>query len=95
MVKDVLQDIFLMYTENSEQHISSAMAHRLWYRCGLRLSSLNDILAEKDQNTGKVEFLDFLSVVCQVVAADDAENDPSRSVVVSNESFCEVRLLKL
>lgn len=95
-VKAILQDIFLMYTENSgaaDLRITPAMAHRLWYRCGIRLSSLNDILAEKDQNTEKVGFHDFLNVVCQVVSADVAENDPSRIVLGSNESFCEVCLL--
>lgn len=93
-IQDVLQKIFLMYTENSEPHISSAIAHRFWYRCGLRLSSLNDILAEKAPKAKNVEFCDFLKVVIQVVNADVAENVSSPTFVDSNESFCEVRLPK-
>lgn len=56
------------------------------------MSSLSDILAKKDPNIGKVGFQDFLDVVCQVIAADIAENDPSRSSAGSNESSCEVRI---
>ncbi len=94
-IKDVLHDIFLMYTEHSELQVSFAMAHRLWYRCGLRLSTLNDILDDADKNTGKIEFCRFLNVVGQVVAADASENDLSRSITSSNESLCEVSQLKL
>ncbi len=94
-VKDILYDIFLMYTEHSEVQISFVMAHRLWYRCGLRLSTLNDVLDDVDKNAGKIEFHHFLSVVNQVVAADASENDLTRSITSSNESLCEVSALKL
>lgn len=94
-VVNILQEIFLMYSESPENlTISSSMAYRLWYRCGLRISSLTDIIIQKESVITEVHFEDFLGVVCQVISADVAESNVSEINTCLRESFCEVRFNK-
>lgn len=105
----VLLHIFCMYCESSgdqmdvddddnekEVSLSRTMASRLWYRCGMKLSNLESILAVK-QNQDAVCFQDFLSVVEKVIAEDEAlvrkrSNETAKSVSTFEVRYSTVEL---
>jgi hypothetical protein len=92
-LEDVLKTIFAMYIAGDDDDgvhgISYAMACRLWYRCGMKLSSLDSLLEKEKRSQGEVEFTDFLKVVCRVIEADT----PKSNDALGDEARlnCEVR----
>ena len=81
---EVLKAIFDRYCttddgsddDNNSDRASYTMAGRLWYRCGMKLSSLDSLLEKKNQKLGEVEFKDFLQVVSEVIGADTDSISP-------------------
>jgi hypothetical protein len=83
-LQKVLYHIFAMYsgqgfpetTSNdvNMEHlkISVIMAARLWYRCGMKLSSLENILRSKEKRY--VVFRDFYALIKKVIDEDEREN---------------------
>jgi uncharacterized protein YqhQ len=72
----VLKSIFSLYTENlyckergDPLKINVTRAARLWYRCGIKLPTLDSIMDGKDELT--VTFDEFLSIVKAVAAEDE------------------------
>ena len=87
-LEEALRSIFSWYVqdENSPrvsdvESLGPLSAARLWYRCGLRLSLLYDILeldrtkeADSD-NMYRITFLDFFKAICSVIATDNCINN--------------------
>ncbi|KAG7373198.1 HECT-domain ubiquitin-transferase [Nitzschia inconspicua] len=88
-----LRAIFTQYLSKEGSCLNNLEASRLWYRCGLRLSSLREIIDNKSEGSdGKkwIEFNDFLGLVERVISDDakqfheipsDDENFATRFVV--------------
>ena len=100
-LRKVLEEIFLMYSDcddtmeedgKSAVTLTSALASRLWYRCGMKLASLENILEAKDddEHTGNVTLEDFLGVIEKVVEEDAAKMAKEPSSDSSTVSACEV-----
>lgn len=51
-------------------------AARLWYRCGLKLSHLEELLKERQSSDRFVTFDDFVSVI-KLLLHDEVTNAPS------------------
>jgi hypothetical protein len=85
----LLKTVFLLYKiDSNDLCISYTMACRLWYRCGMKISSLNSQLGQQGIPYREVRFEDFLSVVCKVISADERERIAAPSHGVA--SVCEV-----
>jgi hypothetical protein len=56
--------------------LNQLMASRLWYRCGMKLASLESILAAKKEST--VCFQDFFRLIEQIVEEDENDMQLSR-----------------
>lgn len=74
-LRNTFIEIFNLYSQHEErieQELSliPTMASRLWYRCGLKLSKLNDLLKTKDKPF--LSFLDFIGLIEQVLEEDEA-----------------------
>jgi hypothetical protein len=76
-------------------------ATRLWYRCGIKLSNLDDVIKAKPQGAErKISFEDFQSILQRIVEDDEkylsimALNDPDASdfEVRSRPSFLCTKL---
>jgi hypothetical protein len=52
--------------DGTRLRLSKVMASRLWYRCGIKLSLLNEVLQEK----AFVTFHDFLHIITKVIEDD-------------------------
>jgi hypothetical protein len=101
----VLREIFGWYSDdcgtgiassNDEENVylSQTMASQLWYRCGMKLSSLDSMLATKEVPT--LCFRDFLSLIEQVIEEDtDSRSIPVPEYRASSASNFEVRLFRL
>lgn len=93
----VLLEIFSRYAANggildiATIQLTKIEASRLWYRCGMKLSSLNDILERKLQGGEKMlVFQDFCSLLQRIV--DDDEERLSKMALNSVDgSDFEVR----
>ena len=90
----VLREIFSWYAAGHPPEAGSTVeltrveASRLWYRCGLKLSALDSILAEKSPPKTTLNVDDFLAVVEKVIQEDCAiANKPVNG---ANETTCEV-----
>jgi len=78
-VKDVLATFWAWYQEDhynfdvmNPQPISATAAARLWYRCGIKLSHLRDVMSLKSKSLDVlsnvvVEFEDFLAVIARIL----------------------------
>ena len=70
-----MEEIFALYCDDVDDHdgvISYTMACRLWYRCGLRLSTLNSISMEDNRRCIVLD--DFIQVVTKVLESDTVSN---------------------
>ena len=85
-LQKVLYQIFSMYADhNSDISIGDVdmdsstvleiMASRLWYRCGMKLSTLDDILRPKEKRYAA--FRDFFSLIQKVIDDEERENRSS------------------
>lgn len=72
----ILKEIFSRYRSEGACELSQVEASRLWYRCGLRLDSLKDILAKVNKVERSITFQDFLCLL-QRIMADDEKHYPS------------------
>lgn len=84
----VMQTIFSQYCSPDQSSLGLVEASRLWYRCGLKLSSLQKICECKTKNGQemKIDIQDFLSLLQQVIEEDekcfsDAHKDPAGEAV--------------
>lgn len=90
----VLREIFSWYGAGHPPEGGRALeltrveASRLWYRCGLKLSTLDSILAEKSPTKTTLNVDDFLAVVEKVIQEDCAI--ANKTVNGANETTCEV-----
>jgi hypothetical protein len=69
----ILRSIFTQYLSDEQSCLGYIEASRLWYRCGLKLSSLKDIMDSKASDCdGKrdIEFYDFLGLIQRIIAED-------------------------
>ena len=83
-LQKVLYQIFSMYANHRPgtsvgvdvdmdlANVSEIMASRLWYRCGMKLSTLDDILISREKRN--ISFRDFLSLIQQVIDDEQGEN---------------------
>jgi len=106
-LRKALGEIFSMYSDEAGDStedenikgaltLTSTMAARLWYRCGMKLANLDSILeAKTDDQDATVTLEDFLGVIEKVVEDDEAKvakEPPSDSVP---DSLFEVRRIAL
>lgn len=101
-LRKVLEEIFCLYSDEKKdsdtcdlvRSLTSTMAARLWYRCGMKLASLESILqAKEDTKHATVTLGDFLGVIEKVVEEDEAKvanEQVSDSAAVLS---CEVRMI--
>ena len=97
-LQKVLYQIFSMYIDHDTEStvsdmdmdhtkVNEIMASRLWYRCGMKLSLLENILRSKERRY--VAFHDFYSLITKVI--DDEEKE-KRSVHMGSTTSFEVGL---
>ena len=87
-LQKVLYQIFAMYSGHAGSEtsmcdvnmdhlsVSEIMAARLWYRCGMKLSSLESILKLKDRRD--ITFRDFYSLISKVIDEEEKANIPTQ-----------------
>ena len=66
-----LEQIFSRYKNNVADGLTQTEASRLWYQCGLRLSSLKDILDDSTRTDKKIYFEEFLHLLQRIITDDD------------------------
>lgn len=82
-LQKVLYQIFSMYADHNADTfvgdvdmdhaaVSEIMASRLWYRCGMKLSTLDDMLRSKERRY--VAFRDFFSLIKTVIDDEERRN---------------------
>ena len=100
-LRTVLGEIFRLYADDQEEEVkcgaettlTSTMAARLWYRCGMKLASLETIMeAREDSNRMGLTLQDFVGVIEKVVAEDEVNAAQRSTLDVSAASSCEVNL---
>lgn len=69
----VLQSIFSQYCSPGQSSLGLVEASRLWYRCGLKLSSLREICCSKDLGgqDKRIDIQNFLSILESIIAEDE------------------------
>jgi hypothetical protein len=88
-LQKVLHQIFAWYSdfdletayndmEMDDLRISEIMASRLWYRCGMKLSTLVDIVTTRICRN--VNFQDFFGLIRKIIAEDDSNYNRTRSL---------------
>lgn len=97
-LEEVMRSIFLWYVQDEHPRDSDAdslgrlSSARLWYRSGLKLSLLNDLLeahrkmATDSAHMSRITFADFFSCVCSVISAEN-QTDDCESFEVSSITF--------
>lgn len=65
-LRDVVRTIFAAYSDGASRLLEASTATRLWYRCGLKLSALQDLLTDN-----VLELNAFLGVLERVAAEDE------------------------
>jgi hypothetical protein len=79
--------------QDDDMHLTRVEASRLWYRCGMKLSSLETLLQEKSPPSNVLRVNDFLNLVQRVIREEDESMSKGKSQDRSSESSCEVSLL--
>jgi len=69
----ILLEIFSRYNGKASRGLNQIEASRLWYQCGMRLSSLMEICAKTDGTPNKknISFQDFLRLLQRIIADDE------------------------
>ena len=102
-LRTVLGDIFRLYADDQEEVVkcgsevtlSSTMAARLWYRCGMKLANLETIMeAKQDSKHVGLTLRDFLGVIEKVVAEDEVNAGHESTPDLSGALSCEVRVAR-
>lgn len=83
---NILRDIFANYLSDEESCLGYVEACRLWYRCGLKLSSLREIFDSKLSDDGgrkEIEFYDYLALIQRIIAEDSKHfsQSPANEIV--------------
>ena len=92
----VLRDIFSCYAANgslvdiASLRLTKIEASRLWYRCGMKLSSLYEILEQKER-VETIVFEDFCSLLQRIVD-DDAKHASKMALNHADGTDFEVRI---
>ena len=86
----VLKEIFSQYETNGRNWLTQVEASRLWYRCGIKLSSLKDIFAD-DRSTKDITFDDFFNLLQRIIADDERHYPIELSDDADDSSDFEVR----
>ncbi len=80
-LQKILYQIFSMYaepentagdTDMDHSTVNEIMAYRLWYRCGMKLSILENVFKLKERRA--VAFGDFSSLIQRVIDDEEREN---------------------
>ena len=79
--------------QDNDMHLTRVEASRLWYRCGMKLSSLETLLQEKSPPSKVLRINDFLILVQKVIREEEESMSRGKSQDRSSESFCEVSFL--
>ena len=66
-----LKQIFSLYKNKVANGLTQTEASRLWYQCGLRLSSLNLILDDTTRKSRIIYFEDFLRLLERILIDDE------------------------
>ena len=84
----ILQEIFSRYESSVAGGLTQIEASRLWYQCGLKLSSLNEILDDAGYSEGKktIRFGDFHQLLQRIIT-DDGKHFPIDLPGDENESM--------
>lgn len=95
----VLKAIFALYATNGNVldgvgiRLTKIEATRLWYRCGIKLSNLEEILKNKPKEAErKIVFEDF-RILLQCIVEDDEERLSRMALNDTDDSDFEVRHL--
>jgi hypothetical protein len=99
----VLKTIFSLYKEEEtdsttdvELTLSHTAASRLWYRCGMKLSSLDTMIEEKPSlSLPLIAFDDFLAVIEKILEEDETLFKTAPSEDHTRDTICEVRAVTL
>ena len=94
----MLKNVFSLYARDSDGSVFNCntsleytQAARLWYRCGLKLASLDSLLEEKSSGSRHLVFGDFIALIEKVVQED--EKTPKPAPPGQRLGFaCEVRV---
>ena len=86
-LEGILKAIFAMYATDNSGRLNYTTACRLWYRCGMKLASLDSLLEVKKRRLGYVEFMDFLQLVTTVTEADVRSADYAMSSEEGRSNF--------
>jgi len=86
----ILLEIFSRYNGKSAKNLTQIEASRLWYQCGIRLSSLTEIIgdAKTTQNNNYISFKDFHCLLQRIVTDDEKHHpllDPSEKIGDSSD----------
>lgn len=93
---EILKAIFTCYCDkettarsDTDGALGYMAASRLWYQCGMKLSSL-DAIEEKPSPSLLVSFKDFLGLIEKVVVEDDTDQKGSPATDQAVGVLCEV-----
>lgn len=81
----ILHTIFSRYNSISGRNLTQIEASRLWYQCGIRLSTLTEIIgdAKTTQNKNCISFKDFHCLLQRIIMDDEIHHpllDPSGKI---------------
>jgi hypothetical protein len=77
-LQKILHQIFNMYAEpentlgDTDMDLTEIMACRLWYRCGMKVSTLENIFKSKGRRS--VAFSEFFLLIQRVIDEEEREN---------------------
>lgn len=77
-LQKILHQIFNMYAEpentvgDTDMELTEIMACRLWYRCGMKVSTLENIFKSKGRRS--VAFGEFFLLIQRVIDEEEREN---------------------
>ena len=69
-LRDILLEVYSLYSEPGEETLSYASSARLFYRSGMKLDFLDSFV--KDTAPGGLTFLNFYVIIEQILQEDDA-----------------------
>lgn len=92
---NVLQEIFSRYERTVGGELTHIEASRLWYKCGLKLSSLKEILEDsRCSNDAKIiRFKDFCQLLQRILTDDEMHHPIDLPIDDSENADFEVRTL--
>ena len=94
----VLQEIFSRYESKGASGLTQIEASRLWYQCGINISSLKAILGDTKSTRSKktisiISFEVFHRLLQRIIADDEKHFPLELSNIADDPSYFEVRLV--